>query len=490
MTEKQKIYLVSAELPGCGSSSLSKEISRQRGCGVISIGKGVREDLQVENENQLQASLDRVEDPMEYDRQFYQELNSDRDYVIDGKLATTVGPHFLSDNQIVKVDLTSNYLLSAKRVIQREIGRNALTLLIDDEGPELLLTKMNEMIERANHDRNMRNSVESRLGIITGSNIERHLFDTTIMPVKEISHTLFEKSAKHDEFSDYELDALYDNLQSMREVGVALDRKQRLHPSDAQHLEHTLSRSEYKLKRLQATLSQEAIMGLRPDIRDGLLHGWANLFGRNAPRFNKTPEGEIVIDYDTTKYSPEYYKISELYQAFRHKFTNKTILDPFGGSGMMLNVFAARGIASEITLTDIQYDESNGNVYVPNMNLQSWQLAFDNLPSWYHPKIYPVKTYAMDARELKFPDKSFDFVVTDPPYGKNCLNGNLQIVKESIPELLRVAKEGVFMLVPEEWNDQLDDIGYSSKKITKDTSSGMSGLPTCWVQILEKEWYD
>lgn len=99
--DQNPIYLISADLPGCGSTTLTRglaeNISSEYGIEphVIQIGNALREALGVTNEVELQERLKEINDPYAFDPQFYGDLPDDRPCIIDGKLATTVGPSTL-----------------------------------------------------------------------------------------------------------------------------------------------------------------------------------------------------------------------------------------------------------------------------------------------------------------------------------------------------------------------------------------------------------
>jgi len=95
------VYLISADLPGCGSTTLTRGIAERVVTGygiephVVQIGEALRQALGVSNEVELQEKLREIKDPAQFDPQFYGDLPDDRPCIIDGKLATTVGLQYI-----------------------------------------------------------------------------------------------------------------------------------------------------------------------------------------------------------------------------------------------------------------------------------------------------------------------------------------------------------------------------------------------------------
>ena len=162
------VYLISADLPGCGASTLSEGIeARLQEDGydkphVLSIGQILRKKLGVSNEAEMAAKLKEINDPHSFDPDFYGNLPSDRPCIIEGKLATTVGPQYIDGRTrpVIKLDLTSTPLVSAKRVTQRE-GRGRFSEIFHTQrGGQELLGKLAMIKARALHDLELRKEMD------------------------------------------------------------------------------------------------------------------------------------------------------------------------------------------------------------------------------------------------------------------------------------------------------------------------------------------
>ncbi|HEX5447735.1 MAG TPA: hypothetical protein VFW90_00845, partial [Candidatus Saccharimonadales bacterium] len=161
--------------------------------------------------------------------------------------------------------------------------------------------------------------------------------------------------------------------------------------------------------------------------------------------------------------------------------------------GTLMNLLVARGIPSQALYSDICYrggETVNGSDYwySPELNAQAAQLLFDNLPSWYKPDFSTIRGYiTADARRLPFDDNSVDYIVTDPPYGKNLASAGLGVVCGSLPEFNRVAKEGSILLIPLAWVKEIKATGADVKQLTGDLSKGHSKTPVCYVLVKKHE---
>ncbi len=209
---------------------------------------------------------------------------------------------------------------------------------------------------------------------------------------------------------------------------------------------------------------------------------------KNAPRFYSDADSEISLDKNSSNWTPEYYKIAEAWPIFSEVLRNKSVLDPFAGAGMLTNLLAARNIPNKIFVSDIAYEggtplESSGKLYAPELNRKMWEALFDDLPSWYKPDHSAIETpITSDVHQLPFQDKTIDYIVADPPYGRNC-PGGLNLLHTSLREMKRVTREGSILLVPEQWVEELDSAGHDVARLTRDVSRGMSSLPTCYVYV-------
>lgn len=485
-----EVFLISADLPGCGSSTLVSEITdRHQGevePHVIRIGDAIRKALNVTTEAELKERLKEINDPHAFDPQFYGNLPDDRLCIIDGKLATTVGPQYIDPGQreVTAVDLTGHPLTSAKRITQRETGLSFPEIIFDPEQAEQLLGRFALIKARADHDQGLRRKMHTDVVHPVSHN---HRIDTSRLSREEVVNLVVPQGVAFDEeVPDWELEALIRTAADLSSARHLFDGQ--IHQADDIHFRYHLEGIKYKTDRLGLMLGTRAIASVRDDLRKTIIDGWSSLMMKNAPRFFTDEDGKISMDKDSFGWTPEYYKIAEAWPIFSEVLKGKSVLDPFAGAGTLTNLLAARNIPSKIFSSDISYEggrplEGSGKLYAPDLNRRMWEALFDELPSWYKPDHSTIEaSRTSDARQLPFQDKSIDYIVTDPPYGKNC-PGGLDLLHSSLREMKRVTKEGSILLVPEEWVDKLKEAGHSITQLTRDVSRGTSSLPTCYIYV-------
>lgn len=489
-----EVFLISADLPGCGSSTLVSEIVERHGDEVdphvIRIGDAIRKSLGVTTEAELRARLEEIGDPQAFDPQFYGDLPDDRLCIIDGKLATTVGPQYINPETrtVTAVNLTSHPLTSAKRITQRETGLSFPEIILDSDHTAQLLERFSFIKARASHDHELRKEMYTDT---TYPVSHTHSVDTSKLSREEVVDLVIPQGVSFsDEVPDWEIEALVKTATDLNSTHQLFDGN--INPADDAHFKYHLEGVKYRTDRLGLVLGAKAIELVRDDLRKTIVDGWSSLMMKNAPRFFTDQEGEVSLDKDSFNWTPEYYKIAEAWPVFSEVLKGKSILDPFAGAGTLTNLLAARNIPSRIYNSDISYEggrplEGSGKLYLPELNRKMWEVLFDDLPSWYKPDhsvIEPSRT--SDVRQLSFHDKSVDYIVTDPPYGKNC-PGGLDLLHSALPEMKRVTKEGIFLLVPEDWVGVLRENGHDIAQLTRDVSRGTSKLPTCYVYISSRD---
>lgn len=489
-TPNNEVFLISADLPGCGSSTLVDAIVKERQSEdephVVRIGDAIRQALGVTTEVELKERLKEINDPHAFDPQFYGDLPEDRLCIIDGKLATTVGPQYIDSSQreITSIDLTSHPLTSAKRITQRETGLSFPEIIFDPAQADQLLGRFALIKNRADHDYGLRQKMNT--GIVQPVS-HTHQIDTSKLSREEVVDLVVPHDFSFDEWvPDWEVDSLTKTVDDLNSARRLFD--ERIHPADDIHFRYNLEGIKYKIDRLELMLGAGAIALVRDDLKKTIIDGWSSLMMKNAPRFFVDEDGDISIDKDSFGWTPEYYKIAEAWPIFSETLKDKTVLDPFAGAGTLTNLLAARNIPSKIFTSDISYEggrplENSGKLYAPDLNRKMWEALFDELPSWYKPNHSTIEApRTSDVRQLPFQDKSIDYIVTDPPYGKNC-PGGLDLLHESLREMKRVSKEGIIMLVPEEWVNELQTAGHTVTRLTRDVSRGTSSLPTCYIRV-------
>jgi 16S rRNA G966 N2-methylase RsmD len=263
-----------------------------------------------------------------------------------------------------------------------------------------------------------------------------------------------------------------------------------MHPNDRGHFEYQYQSIRYNAERLTTMLDPTGIADLRAQLKKSITDCWFGLMMKQTPRFFKDQEGNIELDTISHGWTPEYYKIAEGWPMLSNRLKGKSILDPYAGPGTLTHLLVARGIPSEVLLSDISYEggrplNDKGHVYASKENSQMTQVLFDDLPSWYKPDFSPIsQRLTADSRNMDhLKDNAVDYVVTDPPYGKNYSEGSLGLLLGSIPEFDRVSREGSILMVPVEWTRQIRDAGFNITLLTGDVSRGHSKLPVCYIHV-------
>jgi cytidylate kinase len=494
--KENPVFLISADLPGCGSTTLTRGIAENITAiygvepHVIQIGNALRETLGVTNEAELQARLKEINDPHAFDPQFYGDLPQDRPCIIDGKLATTVGPQYidLNDRPVISIDLTSQPLVSAKRVLQRE-GQQFSDIFRVQDGGAALLGRLAMIERRSAHDMQMRGIVETEDG--EDSNIDdgvmKYRIDTSNVSTTEVIEYFTGTANFAEHVPEWEFQALRETLATLAHLHIMLDGK--VHPIDVTHFEHQFESIRYNMDRLGVMTHPIGIQEVRANLKKAITDCWFGLMMKEAPRFFSNADGETSIDSDSPKWTPEFYKIAEGWPILSTMLKDKEILDPFAGAGTLMNLLVARNVPKSAVLSDIAFIggvplDAEGHTYLPGLNTQISQLLFDNLPSWYKPDFTPIKGHVTaSANKLPIKDNAVDYIVADPPYGKNCASGGIGLLIGSIREFNRVAREGSILMVPIEWMKEIEAAGYSVIQLTKDVSRGHSKLPVCYILI-------
>ncbi len=514
------VFLISADLPCCGSSTIAGEIGRQVTrlgfkLEAVNVGERIREKLNVKNEVELGRALSAVDDPTVFDPEIYGNLPQDKVCVVDGKLATTAGPFYISpDRPVFSVDLTSNLLTSAKRNFGRE-GTQLTSLLTQDASK--LLSRVALLSTRAAHDNGMRHLImaASEKGIddeptlplsYEGSADETRGETNAVTSIQVNTNSMcrgeileyFSGDPKRFRFDDYvpewEVTALRETLATLSYLRVQFDEK--THQSDRQHFEFHYDSARYGIERLKTTLHPSGIKAIRQDIKKALVDCWFGLMMKQVPRFFENAAGDISLDEVSHAWTPEYYKVAEAWPVLKTILKGKRILDPFGGAGTLVNLLAARDIVQSARLSDISYRggvpvDHHGHTYSTQLNAEMSRVLFDELPSWYKPNLDIIEDrVSANARQLPFTDRSFDYIVTDPPYGKNHDSGGIGLTIGCLPEFERVTRKGTIMMMPmrsatnkTDWASEIKSAGYPVQILTSDVSRGRSGWPVCYARI-------
>jgi 16S rRNA G966 N2-methylase RsmD/cytidylate kinase len=502
--QEHPVFLISAKMPGCGGSTLADRLAEAvllHGFDVHKTGVGnlIRKALGVKTEDDFKDALSKINNPHQFDPLIYGELPEDKVCIVDGKLATAAGPrHIRGDRPIVSIDLTSDLLTSAKRISQRESGMPTGQLL--STGAPMFVSRLALLAVRAEHDGELKKMFlkdESEPGEHKRQPPVSMNINTNSMSVEEILE-YFNDDPSRTEFKNYvpswEIEALRDTLATLASLRVKLQKDTR--KNDGDHFEYNFQSAMYNLDRLETIIHPAGIRDIRQQIKKSLVDCWLGLMMKTVPRFFEDKNGNITLDTVSHAWTPEYYKVAEAWPILSTILKNKRVLDPFGGAGTLINLLAARGVISNATVTDIAYRggtpiDDNGNVYAAELNAQMTHVLFDSLPSWYKPDISRIERFQADARAIPLPDGSFDYIITDPPYGKNHSSGGIGILIGCLPEFERLTRKGSILMVPMgpegsgklDWPTEIAHAGFPVTPLTGDISRGDSGFPLCYIKV-------
>jgi hypothetical protein len=490
IARQNPIYLVSADMPGCGSTTFVQGMAESLAADydvephTVHVGQAIRDMTGVYDRDKLQNKIQEVDNPQVFDRTIYGSLPSDRPCIVNGELATTLGPQYVdSGRPIVCIDLVSQPVIAAKRVLERE-GSTLADIFRGDQPiilGQLALTKAR-----------MAQSQDARrraLGISEpdGQNAFRFTADTSRFSAPE----LIERFSGNGDFvqhvPEWEYHALQGTLATLADLRAKLGDK--VHRIDVTHFNYQYEAIQYNAERLRVVLYPEGIAEVRATLRKAIADCWFGLTMKEIPRFFADQAGNMTLDTESEAWTPNYYKIAEAWPVLSTLLKDKAILDPFAGAGTLISLLIARDIPSSAVMSDIAYAGGKpingaGNTYLPDLNGQAARLVFDSLPSWYRPDFEPLKGYiTADARQLPFADNAVDYIVGDPPYGRRHPTGGLELLLSMLDEFGRVSREGSVFLVPYEWPDQISEAGYKVDRLTNEVSRGLSKHPVCYVKV-------
>lgn len=435
----------------------------------------------------MAEKLASVPDPEDFDAQVYIDLPLDRTVVVEGKLATRVGPKYIdAERPIHLVDLTVHPFQSAVRVMQRE-GTPYESIF--EGSARTFMSYHRDVSSRARHIEELRRApVAQAEEFGRFGNVQSHAFDTSSISSEEIVDQLFSPESGSSS-KQHELMGINEFAARLSAFAIRLNGYNQ-HPIDKEHFDYNFKNMLYQMQRFRINHNEQANSKLRDLIRSNAIDSAFSLFMRSVPRFYEEGEGGgLKLDTSSTKWTPEFYKVAMAMPTLNTLLQDKKILDPFGGAGSLMFYLAAKEIPESIVCSDICYP---GGVYVgeeeawysPISNQQSIMSLFSSLPSWARPDFSRIKGFVTsDVMRLPLPDDAVDVVVGDPPYGINCAQGNAQVLALALPELMRVSKEGMLTMLPEAWVPTLQKSSYQVEKITADLSQGASNLPTCYVFI-------
>jgi len=195
------------------------------------------------------------------------------------------------------------------------------------------------------------------------------------------------------------------------------------------------------------------------------LLGWQT---KKIPRYFISKNGDKCKDAISTKWSPGFYRINATLKHVEKKLQGTKLLDPFAGSGSMIFSLLSLNIPKSVFLNDLCYEggspiftdinSSKEYFYNPKENLEEYKKLFEIYREFIpKPNFDGVVGCACENvnNHLSHDTNSFDFIFTDPPYNKNLNHSGVEGLINCLPELLRIAREGVLLMIPESWLSDL-----------------------------------
>jgi cytidylate kinase len=483
MSKENSVYLISANTPGCGSTTLAKHLQEYLNLSTstqtyfLSIGNAVREKLELTDgkEESLSKNLDKAASLEYFVKELYLSIPQDCPVIIEGKKAIVMGQELISKTrEIIPISLSAPLLTSVSRVMNRE-GFSLKHLVMY---PETIEKYFQQIQSRVNHIKSLATDYTAPTDAPINS------FDTSIYRPEEIVQRIMNQNQiQNSAVPTWEVKSIQSTLEQLYSLSLAV----KSHPLDKEHFYHSLHNAEYKLKRL-GTNNTVGIDSVREDLHKDLIHAAFSILIKNLPRFVMEENGKIKIDTISRYWTPEYYKIAEAWPTLTSMLKDKTVLDPFAGPGTLLNLLSYRNIPKSICYGDISYiggKPINGSElrYVPELNTQMVNVVFDALPSYYKHHSKALGYVTSDAKKLPFDSKSFDYILGDPPYGKNLQDGGVIFFVSALDELQRVTKYGGIYLVPCSWLPVLSELSVTYTVLTNDLSSGDSNNPVQYIVI-------
>ena len=489
----KSIILISAQGAGSGSTTLAYEIQRKfkkttsKQVDLILIGKRVRDMADMHNETSA-AGFDKVPPVKDFDSQIYGDANQHNGpVIIEGKHETSVGPNFLSgrETDIYPINLYVNDFISATRVLRREGAQLADLVLY----PEKIIAYLSMIQERNSH---IKSQVQDFSSFHIESTKRRNKVDTSVYSPQEIANIMFGDNSWLYSAPEWEIDALVKVITQLKQL--QLDPRIQLEFKDLPHYQTNILAVEYNLtQRLAITKNQVGLAEIRKEIKNRLLEATFALLIQKIPRFftkhqQRDGDHEITIDECSRKWTPEYYKLANIWPTLKSMVKGKTIIDPFAGSGVLINVIQSLELPESVTLADLSYPGGHtlnhtGHFYNPKLNSDMIKVMFDELPSWYKPNFVDRNSLftTHDAQKMPFENRQFDLVVSDPPYGDNLKDGGIEFFIETLPEILRVTKEGAILIIPKKWIPILLEQKMRFDLLVEDMSGGNSKKPTVMI---------
>jgi hypothetical protein len=256
------------------------------------------------------------------------------------------------------------------------------------------------------------------------------------------------------------LDSMIANLERLRQ-----GQEPSNYPSDAVIFEHALFTIKQRAVTLPLLEQAHIVDVVRRDISHHVIDAWMAACHNKIPRFYRNDAGDVFADTSSQAWSVSYFAIAKADPALRAILKDSSILDPYSGTGLSTYTMLAKGIARTAILSDIAYENgqpiTQEKYYDPYLNAQMLEALYRGLPRQYMPELIKrTNVHSNDARSLPYSENSIDYVVTEPPYGVSCPQGDDDTFFESLPELIRVT------IIPLAWQQRVVEAGYTPQALT------------------------
>lgn len=200
-------------------------------------------------------------------------------------------------------------------------------------------------------------------------------------------------------------------------------------------------------------------------VKKLILQASFSIFAKHGPKIlteGKNEDIQMQSDHESQKWRISFYKMLRAEKGLEF-LRGKEVFDPCAGScTLAVEAITYLGCKS-IVCGDLCFPGGKPIVdsmyYAPKQNLQIYELIFKGLPEWARPDISSrIKGLIVaDATAMPLKDNSFDYVLSDPPFGMSCPINGPGILIDILKESLRISRNGAVVLILTEWEDFLNE---------------------------------